>query len=103
MKLKLNSLKDALINFLKGQAVKLALKKFLGSAVAGGFKAWLVKFIVKELYDEIAEPLIKMGINHVGYIYDKQKGKIQVKLIERAKDENNHEDYRNTVNDVFTR
>jgi len=103
LKLSLQIFKDWLIPFLRGQAVKVALKKILGSAVMGGLKGWLIKFVVTELYDEVAEPLIRAGVNHVGYVYDKHKGRIQVKIIEKAFDESNHEAYRTGVNDVFTR
>jgi hypothetical protein len=71
----LNNLKPYLIDFLKGQAVKLALKKLLGSAVAGGFKAWLIKYIVTELYEELGEPLLRFGLNKLGYYIDKQDGR----------------------------
>lgn len=101
LKLSLQIFKDWLIPFLKGAAVKAALKKLLGSAVMGGFKGWLIKFVVTELFEEIAEPLIKAGLNHVGYLYDKVDGNVKVKRIERARSEDDHDTYRATVNDGF--
>lgn len=100
LRLSLQVFKDWLIPFLKGQAVKAALKKILGSAVMGGFQGWLVKYVVTELYEEIGEPIIKMALNHMGYLYDRQKGKVLIKRLNNAEDENTY----NTISDdIFTR
>ena len=100
LKLSLQIFKDWLIPFLKGAAVKAALKKILGSAVMGGFKGWLIKYVVTELYEEVAEPLIKMALNHAGYLYDRQKGKVLIKRLENAE---NSADYNAASDDVFSR
>lgn len=100
---KLNTIKEILINFLKGEAIKIALKNILGSVAMGGFKAWLIKFIVTELYEELGEPLIRAGINQVGYYYDKIDGKITIKKIDKAREEGDAENYRDGVNDIFTK
>ena len=69
----------------------------------GGFKGWLIKFIVTELYEEIGEPVIKYALNEVGYQYDRVKGKVIVNRIEKAKDENNEEAYNSAVDSSFKR
>ena len=92
------NLKDQFIKFLRGEAVKLALKKILGSAAAGGFKAWLVSFVVKELYDEIGEPLVRAALNRVGYTYDKIEGKV---LIKKLREADNEADYDSTIDDIL--
>lgn len=94
--------KDYLIKFLRGEAVKLALKKLLGSAAAGGFKAWLVTFVVKELYDEVAEPIIKLAFRKSGYVYNKIDGKIKIKKLREARNENDEDAYDNIVTDVLS-
>jgi len=93
-----NTFKDYIVKILRGEAIKLALKKILGSAAAGGFKAWLIKIIVKEFYDEIGEPLIRAGINRVGYTYDKIEGKVLIKKLDKA---DNETDYDNTIDDIL--
>lgn len=97
----LSRIKTELIKFLKGAAIKAALKQLLGSAAMGGIKGWLIKFVVTELFEEVAEPLIKMALNHVGYIYDKQRGRVVIKRLERAENEGDEDGYNSASDDVF--
>ena len=97
-----NNLKKILLDLLKGQAVKLALKKLLGSAMVGGPKAWLIKFIVTELFEEIAEPFIRYALNQVGYYYDKIDGEVKIKKLDRARENNNEQDYNATIDDILS-
>lgn len=97
-----NNLKKILLDLLKGQAVKLALKKLLGSAMVGGPKAWLIKFIVTELFEEVAEPLIRYALNQVGYYYDKIDGEVKIKKLNRARENNNEQDYNATIDDILS-
>jgi hypothetical protein len=90
----------ALINFLKGSAVKLAIKKILGTAAVGGIKGWLIKIIVTELFEEIAEPLIKLALRKGLLVYDKIDGNIKIKRLEKAKEENNETNYNSTIDDI---
>lgn len=96
---KLSQVKDYLVKFLRGEAVKLALKKILGSVAAGGFKAWLVKYIITELYDEIGEPLVRAAVNRVGYTYHKIEGKVLIKKLGEAQ---NEADYDSTIDDILS-
>ena len=93
-------LKNQLIDILKGKFVKAALKKVLGSAAAGGFTGWLVKYIAIELFEEVFEPLIRYGIRKGLLVVDKIDGNIKAKKIEKAKDDNDEDAYRNTIGDV---
>ena len=103
MKLKLNwqTIKVALIEQLKGAAVKAALKKLLGSAVMGGPKAWVIKYVVTELFEEIGEPLIKAAFVKMGYLYDRVEGKIIVKKIQDAREDNDADAYDSATDDIF--
>jgi len=92
--------KKYLIDFLKGSAVKFALRKILGSAVMGGFKAWLVKFIVTELFEQVAEPLILLSMRKGLLFYDKTRGKIRIKKIQQAKEEGDENTYDSNIDDV---
>lgn len=92
----LERIKSSLIRFLKTKAVKAALKKILGSAVAGGPYAWIVTYIVSELYDEVAKPIIQAAFEKLGYAYEVKKGEIVLRRIENA--ETNTE-WRDSVRD----
>lgn len=94
-------IKSALIKWLKGEAVKLAIKKILGSAMAGGFKVWVIKFVVEELFEEIAEPLIKYAFRRMGYLYNRERGKILVKRLNDAQDSNDQDEYNSTIDDIL--
>tara|TARA_R110002012_G_scaffold191476_1_gene359234 strand:+ start:323 stop:643 length:321 start_codon:yes stop_codon:yes gene_type:complete len=93
----LKSLWETLLEQLKGQAVKLALKKILGSAAAGGFKAWLVAFVVKNFWDELVEPLMNAALIEVKYIKNKIEGKITAKKISEARESGSDQDYDDAV------
>lgn len=97
---RLETFKKALIDFLKGSAVKFALKKILGTAAMGGVKGWLVKLIVTELFEEIGEPVIKYLIRKGALAYDKVEGKIKIKKLEAAKEEGNEDGYNRTIDDI---
>ena len=92
--------RDKLVEQLKDRAVKLALKKILGSVMTGGFKGWIVKFIAEYLFEEIGEPIIKLSIRKGFLVVDKISGNITVKKIDRAKEEENEEDYADNIGDV---
>ena len=89
-----------LIAFLKGSAVKLAIKKILGTAAVGGIKGWIIKIIVTELFEEVAEPLIKLALRKGFLAYDKIDGSIKIKKLEKAKAENNETSYNSTIDDI---
>lgn len=97
------SIKEALINFFKQNAIKFALIKLVKSGGALGFRTWLVKFIVTHLFEEVAEPLIRAGLIQVGYYYNRIDGKILVKKLEEAKRDNDQGAYDRTVDDIFSR
>ena len=97
----LQSLKPYIISFLKERAVKLALKKLLGSIVTGGIRAWIIRFIVEELFEEVVEPLIKMALREAGWVYERAKGEIHVKRLEDAREDNDAQDYNDTVDDIM--
>jgi hypothetical protein len=99
---KLNKLKILLIKFLRGEAVKLALKNILGSAAASGFKAWLVKIIIKYFYDSVAEPIIKIGFRAAGYVYNNVDGKISATKLDEARNDNDEDTYDSIVTDILS-
>ena len=92
----------ALIDFLKGSAVKYAVKKLLGTStgIIGGVKGWLIKYAITELFEEVVEPVIKLAIRKGLLVYDKVDGKIKLKKLEKAKEENDEATYNSTIDDI---
>ncbi len=89
--------KPAVIEFIKNKIVKFLLKKVFGMALVGGPKVWLVKFILEELFEEIAEPLIKFSFRWIGYKYDVKDGKHTLERIENAENIN---EWRDSIRDA---
>lgn len=96
-----NILKQSIINILKGGFITLALKKLLGTALGGGIKVWIIKTIATELFEEIGEPLIHFFFNEAEYQADVIEGKLNVKKLEKAKDENDQGTYDSAADDTF--
>lgn len=94
-------LKPKLIEHLKGKAVKLALKTFLKSGAGVGFKAWLIKFIVEELIEEVAIPVINALQVEVVYIYNRETGKVMAKKLNQAREDGDAEAYDNAADDIM--
>ena len=94
-------IKLGLIEFLKGKFVTMALAKLLSTAAMGGFRAWLIKFLVENLFEQVVEPIMKAGFIKLGYIYNRIEGNVLVSKIEKAKEENNETDYNAGVDDIF--
>lgn len=92
---------QAFIDLLKREAVKSALVKFVGSAALGGIRAWAIKFIVENLFEQVAEPIIRASFIKLGYAYNRVEGEILVKKLDRAKKENNEGDYDSAIDDIF--
>lgn len=94
-------IKSSLVSFLENVSVKTALVKLLGSAAMGGFRAWLIKLIVENLFEQIAEPIIRAGITQLGYEYSVHEGKVLIKKLEEARHEGNQDSYDHAADDVL--
>lgn len=94
--------KSALIEHLKGKAVKLALKAFLKSGAAVGFKAWLIKFVTEELIEEIGIPVINALQVEVVYVYNRETGKVMAKKLNQAWEDGDAEAYDDASDDIMS-
>lgn len=95
----MSKLLDLIIEQLKGAAVKAALVKLVKTSV--GFRAWIIKILVEELFEEVIEPAIKMSFRRLKYEYDRKEGEIIVKKIDEARQNGNQADYDSSVDDIF--
>lgn len=91
-------LRDAVIEHLKGRAIKIALRKLLGTMT--GFRAWVVKFIVSELFEHLAEPIIKLSMRKGFLLVDKASGRIKIKKMREAKEEGDESEYNDQIDDI---
>ena len=90
-----------LLKIFKGEAFKFLALKIFGTATVGGLKAFLVRMIVKYGFKYIAKPIAQEVIRQGFYQYDRLNGTIQIKKMQKAKDENNQTDYDRSVDDIF--
>lgn len=92
---------DYIVKFLKGELLKVALINLVKSGPFMGIRAWLVKLVVTEFFDEIAEPIIKLGVRKANYTYNKIQGNILIEKIKEDINEGNQGSYDNHVDDIF--
>ena len=95
------TIRNLVINQLKGQAIKSAMILFFKSASMGGFRGWLVSTIVKYFFNEIGEPIIKAAFIQMNYTYERAEGKILIKKLKDAVNENDQTKYDNTTDIIF--
>lgn len=81
----------------------MALNKIFGAlaVTAGGFKIWIAKIIVGYGFDKILVPVINTLIRKGTLLYDVTDGKIKVKKLREARNDNNQQDYDNSVDDIL--
>lgn len=96
------TLKAQLIEQLKGKAVKLAIKAFLKSGAGAGFKAWLIKFVVEELIEEVGIPIINALQVETLYSYDRMTGKVMAKKLNRAREDGDAQNYNDAADDIMS-
>lgn len=90
-----------IVELLKSAWVRMILLKMFGSAISGGYKAWIAKVIVEYAFDELALPIIKLAFRKMGYVYHRAEGQIIFKRIEQAKEENDQAKYDSAIDDLF--
>ena len=97
-----NWFKTTFTQMLKSAAVKAALSKLVvwGVIQVGGFKEWLASVLVKYAFKEIVVPIINFSIRKEYLVYDIAAGKHRLKNVDKAKEENNVEDYLRNMSDI---
>lgn len=85
------SVKERLVAMIKKEAVKGVLKKL---AITGGFKAWLITFVVEELVEEADEHLIEPAFRKIGFLKDRGDGAQVYRKVVNAQ---NRDDWRDSV------
>lgn len=89
-------IKSRLLDFLKGRFVEAVLIKLLKTS--GGFRAWLLSFVLEKAFEEIVEPIFNYSIRKGVLLYDKTHGKIIISKINKAKEEKSEKDYLDLIN-----
>lgn len=95
------SIRTILLNFLKSEFVKLALKKVLGSVTAGGIKGWIIQYVAENLYEEVFVPFFKFLEDNGMVFYDKKKGSVRYQSLQKAKENNDQDSYDSSVDDIL--
>lgn len=94
--------KEKILTHLKTNAVKQALIKILGSTALGGFRVYVITFIVNNLFDKLAEPIIELGLRKVGLLYNRTNGKIQITKLNNTDQMENENEYDDIVTDILS-
>ena len=91
---------NVMIELLKEKAVKLALKKILGNALAGGFKGYVIKWITVDIFEEFALPFALFLKRRGFLVADRATGEIIIKKVDRAKVEKDEAAYLDSISNV---
>ncbi len=86
--------KDRILSFIEKRLIKWALKKL---CIVGGFKVWLITFIVGEIIEEADEHLIEPAFRKIGFVADKWDGQKIYKKVNNAQDVDT---WRDNINNV---
>lgn len=79
-----------------------SLVKILKLEALGGFKAWLVSFLIEHFYDDIVEPLLKLAVRRVKNAQVRIEGEILIKKLKQAEQDGNQTDYDATIDDILS-
>lgn len=100
-----NFLKSISLEFMKfaeEKAVKLALVKLLGSAKVGGFRAWVLTWIVKNIiFEKALEPLFKAIFKQIGYSMTVAEGHVKIQSLEAARNSGDEDAYDEARDDIY--
>lgn len=96
------ALKSYLKKSLRSKAVKLALRKILGSAVVAGPLATVIAYLVGEVFDDMANPLINRISNKLGAVIRKWDGEELVLRVKKAREDNDQTNYDSGVDDIYS-
>ena len=94
--------RDKIDEFFKSRAMKLALAFISAKAswLVAGPMGWLTNIILSHLWNALASKALKWAMRKGALVVDKRQGKIRIKKINKAKDENNDDDYWDTISDI---
>ena len=91
-----------LLRYLQTAVVKKSLSLFFKVAVPGGLRVWFVKFFAKNiLFNKILQPAVQEAFREVGYRMDVKHGKVLIQKLTKAIDENDQENFDNTMDDII--
>lgn len=79
------------------------LKEWLGTVIGQRMLKWLIDILITKFYDQIIDPIIRVGVIRVGYYYDVHDAKDKIKKLKNAEDANDKELYLRTLNDILVR
>ncbi len=91
--------KSVLLSIIKDAVVNNVTRAMLATLGTSAPFVWLSAFVSKHFYNEIMEPLVKIGLVEVEYVYHKAEGKILIKRLEGA---SNAEEYNAAVDDIMS-
>jgi len=93
-------IKNVVVSLLKNKIMKVSLAKLATYTIVGPIKAWLLTFVIEELFEHLVEPLLKEMGYSIEYKIDQVSGKKKLDKIEKAKSENDIDTYVNTIADI---
>lgn len=94
--------RDKIAGFLKGKAIALAVK-WIGTKAAWlitGPWGWVVNILLTFLWNQFGGPAIRWVIRKGALKVDLAQGRIRIKKINKAKEDEDDETYWDTMSDI---
>ena len=89
---------DTLLSIFKTALFKRIIVRLIGVSV--GFKAWVISLVLEYAWDTIVEPMIEEGIRLGNFEIDVIRGKKRVRMMKKAKDENDKDKWIDAISDI---
>lgn len=94
--------KSLILPIVKSALIERAfsfIAKVFGTTLTG-FKGWVAKIIVEQLYEHVAVPVTQLVIRKGLLIYDTVDGHFKIKRINKARDAGDEKDYLDNISDI---
>ena len=92
------SVKEILIEILKRQAVKEAIKQL---AFNSGIVSFAVSYIMKEIFDDYISPQVRLAFRKAGLEIDKYKGQLVLKKLTEAEQNGDLGGITDAIDDIY--
>lgn len=93
-------LKRVLFSSLKSGLVQAYLAKLVLSSTS--IQGWLITFITGQLFEKIAVPILNGAIRTGELYYDNMSGKVQLRSLRKAEEDNDAEEYNKRLRDIIS-
>ena len=97
-----DDIRTSLVRSLGKRLGKFLVEKVLNIAIKGGLQGFVISLIVGKFSEEVAEPVMKLGLRKVGLGINTGKGYVQVYKLNKARDNNDSQAIDDAVDAILS-